>query len=160
MEGDNLFKQVPTGWLPLLPAIEKILKCWLAKKSYCQCEQEECPSQIWKYVEVEGGGKEQHRVDICKLIVQSPLVIFEEAKRSYEGWAGANGPELFNVMDRLRYKLRQQRNDLFLGNKTVLELKTNLAARLNKDFLNFLTKIVIYLEFDFNFTSSDCFCSP
>lgn len=49
MEGDHLFRQVPTRWMPLLPAIERMLKCWPAIKSCFQSVgQEECPSLIWK----------------------------------------------------------------------------------------------------------------
>lgn len=33
MEGDSFLKYVPTRWLSLLPAIEKMLKCWPAIKS-------------------------------------------------------------------------------------------------------------------------------
>lgn len=36
MERNRLLRYMPTSWLSLLPAIEKMLKCWPALKSYFQ----------------------------------------------------------------------------------------------------------------------------
>ena len=38
MEGDNLFGHMPVRWVPLLPATEKVLKCWPAiKTTFSKC---------------------------------------------------------------------------------------------------------------------------
>lgn len=41
MEGDSLLKRVPTRWLSLLPAIEKMLKCRPAVKIIFQNVEQE-----------------------------------------------------------------------------------------------------------------------
>lgn len=65
MKGDNLCRHVPTRWISLLPAIEKMLKCWPAIKSYFQnVGQEECTSLIWKYIEVKNGEKDYSETSI------------------------------------------------------------------------------------------------
>lgn len=67
--GDDVFRHVPTRWTSLLPAIEKMLKCWPAIKSYFQSVgPEECPL-IWKYIEDESGEKDCSETEIYMLFL-------------------------------------------------------------------------------------------
>lgn len=139
MEGDHLFRQVPTRWMPLLPAIERMLKCWPAIKSCFQSVgQEECPSLIWKQIEGENGEKDYSKTEVYILFLQNCLMIFGEAIKSLEK-EDLTAPELFDIIYRLRQKLTQQKNDSFFGNKTASELKKKChqkrAAQLSRTFL-------------------------
>lgn len=72
MKGDNLFRHVPTRWMSLLPAIEEMLKCWPAIKSYFQSMgQEERPSLIWKYIEDVSGDKDYSKTEVYMLFLQN-----------------------------------------------------------------------------------------
>lgn len=45
----HILRHVPTRWLSLLPAIERIPECWPALKSYFISQgKEDCPAIIWK----------------------------------------------------------------------------------------------------------------
>lgn len=47
----EILRHGPTRWLSLLPAIQKILECWPALKSYfVSLGKEDCPSIIWTFV--------------------------------------------------------------------------------------------------------------
>uniref|UniRef100_A0A8C1LCU6 Uncharacterized protein n=1 Tax=Cyprinus carpio TaxID=7962 RepID=A0A8C1LCU6_CYPCA len=47
----EILRHVPTCWLSLLPAIQRILECWPALKSYfVSLGKEDCPSIIWTFV--------------------------------------------------------------------------------------------------------------
>lgn len=123
MEGDNLFRHVPLRWTSLLPAIEKMLKCWPPIKPYLQnVGQEECPSLTWKYIEDKNIEKDYSKTEMYMLFLQNCLMIFEEAIKSLEK-DELTAPELFDVMYRLREKLIQQKKDLFFESKTAAELK-------------------------------------
>nr|XP_012606182.1 uncharacterized protein LOC105863530 isoform X1 [Microcebus murinus] len=162
MEGDRLLRHVPTRWLSLLPAIEKMLNCWPAVKSYFQnMGKEECPSLIWKYIEDENEEKDYSTTEIYMLFIQNCLMIFEEAVRSLEK-DKLTAPELFDVMSKLRQKLTQRRNESFFGKKTALELKKMSPEKGNQvkqDFLNFFTRTITFLESNFDFTSSNYLCA-
>uniref|UniRef100_A0A8C1YIY5 HAT C-terminal dimerisation domain-containing protein n=1 Tax=Cyprinus carpio TaxID=7962 RepID=A0A8C1YIY5_CYPCA len=47
----EILRHVPTCWLSLLPAIQRILECWPALKFYfVSLGKEDCPSIIWTFV--------------------------------------------------------------------------------------------------------------
>ncbi|XP_058409245.1 uncharacterized protein LOC131412973 [Diceros bicornis minor] len=162
MEGDTLLRHMPTRWLSLLPAIEKMLKCWPTIKSYFQSVgKEECPSLIWKYIEDENGEKAYSTTEIYMLFLQNCLMVFEEAIRSLEK-DKLSAPELFDIMCKLRQKLIQRKNDSFFGKKTALELKKTSPEKGNQikqDFLNFFTRTITFLESNFDFTNSNYLCA-
>lgn len=138
-QGDNLFRHVPTRWMSLLPAIENMLKCWPAIKSYFQSVgQEECPSLIWKYIDDENGEKDYSEIEVYMLFLQNCLMIFEEAIKSLEK-DELTAPELFDTMYSLRQKLILRKNDSVFGNKPASELKKKShqkrAAKLHRTFL-------------------------
>ena len=127
MEGDNLFRHMPTRWPTRLAAIVRMLKCWPAVKSYFRSVgQEGCPSLIWKYIEDENGEEDHSRTEIYMLFLQNCLMIFEGTIRSPEK-GELTAPELFDVMYRLRQTLTQRKGDSFLGNKTASELEKNVT---------------------------------
>lgn len=113
MEGDNLFRHVPLRWTSLLPAIEKMLKCWPPIKPYFQnVGQEECPSLTWKYIEDENGEKDYSKTEMYMLFLQNCLMIFEEAIKCLKK-DELTAPELLDVMYRLRERLIQQKKESF-----------------------------------------------
>ena len=116
MEGDSLVRHVTTRWMSLLQAIEKILNCLPAIKSYFQnVGQEECPSLIWKYIEDENGETGNRH-----LYAVSPK-LFDDLRSLEKDELTAS--ERFDVMCRLRQKLVWWKNDSFFRNKTASELK-------------------------------------
>nr|XP_036858600.1 uncharacterized protein LOC108394475 [Manis javanica] len=113
VEGDNLFRHVPLRWTSLLPAIEKMLKCWPPIKPYFQnVGQEECPSLTWKYIEDENGEKDYSKTEMYMLFLQNCLMIFEEAIKCLKK-DELTAPELLDVMYRLRERLIQQKKESF-----------------------------------------------
>lgn len=137
VEGQSLFTQVPMGWESLLPAMETVLKCWPAIKSYFpSVEQEECPSLIWKYVEDKNGENDHSETDVYMLFLPNCLMVFGGEKELRKDRLTA--PELFGIMYRLSQELIRGENDSFFGSKSASELKKKCqrlrAAKLNKTF--------------------------
>lgn len=115
----DILTPVPTRWLSLLPAIQRILESWPALKSYLvSVENEDCPSIIWAFVCGATDAENVHgTVAECVLAFMHNLMQeFDSSIRHLESDC-ATVIEVHSVMNHLRGQLISRCKDQFYGNK-------------------------------------------
>ncbi len=104
-EYTTLYKNVPTRWLSLWPAVKRLHDSWPAVKSYfLSLGEERCPSAIWKLLAI---GKDGEGVP-CELqaylmFLQNSLKVFSDTVLNIEG-DKTTVCELFELMTDLKLK--------------------------------------------------------
>lgn len=148
---------VPTRWLSLLQAIQRIIECWPALKSYFVSQgKEDCPHIIWAFVcGAEDPGDLDSTLAECVLaFMHNVMQEFDASIRVLES-DSATLVDVYTVMNRLRSQLMSRRTDKFYGSKAKQTLR-NLLPNQQEQFRSlvdrFFEKAVLYLEerFDFN----------
>ncbi|XP_051803049.1 uncharacterized protein LOC127533610 [Acanthochromis polyacanthus] len=159
MEYLTLLRHVPTRWLSLLPAINRLVSIWPAVKSYfLSLGQEECPSAIWDALKGHEHGEQDdpNELEITFFFLQNVLKIFSTAVLSLES-NSLTSVEVYGVMNDLRVKLQQRKNDAFFGTKVddiMASSPSNKVDRLRQEFSSFLQVAVDYLEKWFDFSQT------
>lgn len=150
----QILRHVPTRWLSLLPAIQRILECWPALKSYfMSLEKSDCPGVIWDAM--CSGDEDDVTVSECVfLLMHNVMQEFDSAIRVLEG-ESVSVLDIQIVMTRLRDQLVSRRTDKFYGSKTrqaVRQLDPCKQAQFTGLADRFFQKGIQYLEshFDFN----------
>ena len=113
MEYKELLRHVPTRWLSLLPAIDRLLLCWPALKSYFILQGEDNVADIiWTGFSCE---ESLNILPHCILnFVHNVLNIFEEAIGRLESNA-TTASEVHGIMVNVKEKLQQRWADKFYG---------------------------------------------
>ena len=122
MEYKELLRHVPTRWLSLLPAIDRLLLCWPALKSYCISQGEDNVADIiWTGFSCE---ESLNILPHCILnFVHNVLNIFEEAIKRLESNA-TTATEVYGIMVNVEEKLQQRWTDKFYGSNATELLKS------------------------------------
>uniref|UniRef100_A0A9J8D4G3 Uncharacterized protein n=1 Tax=Cyprinus carpio carpio TaxID=630221 RepID=A0A9J8D4G3_CYPCA len=107
-----LYKNVPTRWLSLWPAVKRLHDSWPAVKSYfLSLGEERCPSALWKLLaNCEDGEDVPCELQAYLLFLQNSLKVFFDAVLKVEG-DETTVCELFELMTNLKLKLEQRKND-------------------------------------------------
>uniref|UniRef100_A0A8C6TRT7 Uncharacterized protein n=1 Tax=Neogobius melanostomus TaxID=47308 RepID=A0A8C6TRT7_9GOBI len=153
----EILRHVPTRWLSLLPAIQRILECWPALKSYFVSQgKEDCPSIIWTFVCGATDGEDVHcTLAECVLaFMHNVMQEFDSSIRVLES-DSATVVDVQTVMNRLRNQLISRRTDKFYGSKakqTLRNLLTNQQEHFRSQADRFFDKAVLYLEDRFDFS--------
>ncbi|KAI2644426.1 NADH-quinone oxidoreductase subunit H 1 [Labeo rohita] len=159
MEYQTLLRHVPTRWLSLHPAIDRLVNTWPAVRSYfLSLGQEECPRVLWDALQVNEHGEEDEcsELEVTLFFLQNTLKLFTGAVLSLES-DSLTSVEVYALMSGLRTKLQQRKKDAFFGAKVhrVLLSSVNLRVdRLKREFTNFYDIAEQYLEKWFNFSES------
>jgi len=110
LEYSDLLRHVPTRWLSLGPAIERLLKSWPAVISYFQ-SIEECPKRIQKNLGLkpdrDDGGMHIKVKEAYLHFIQNLCCVFEQTVLILER-DDFSFCELFPLMQDLRNKLKGQ----------------------------------------------------
>ena len=122
MEYKELLRHVPTRWLSLLPAIDRLLLCWPALKSYFISQGEDNVADIiWTGFSCE---ESLNILPHCILnFVHNVLNIFEEATKRLKSNA-TTATEVHGIMVNVEEKLQQRWADKFYGNNATELLKS------------------------------------
>lgn len=158
----KILRHVPTRWLSLLPAIQRILECWPALKCYfLSLGKEDCPDIIWRVMckrsadaAAESSDEDEVTVSECVLLfLHNVMQEFHCAILKLEN-ESATLLDIHEVMSRLRSQLILRRADRFNGQKTK-QATRKLSATEQSKFAtladSFFEKAVLYLEANFDF---------
>ncbi|XP_046896474.1 uncharacterized protein LOC124487236 [Hypomesus transpacificus] len=152
-------RHVPTRWLSLWPAVQRLHNSWAAIKSYfLSLGESECPKVLWKLLKSDQDG-EGHPIELQAYLafLNNILKVFHDVVLLLEGQDGTIC-ELYDIMQTLKTKLNQRQIDSFFGMETsaiVQQFPDQKAASIKEDMSNFYQTALNYLEkwYDFNNTN-------
>ena len=154
MEYHDVLRHVPTRWLSLLPAVERVLHSWPALRAYFLSEgEDQCNKTVWEAFSAE----EQESLPMCYVYFLHNLMgIFHNSVNNLER-NETNSTELHPLMEDLRSKLKQRRQDQFYG-RSALVILGNLSAsdmrKFREEAAATLTRCISYLEKWYNYEGS------
>uniref|UniRef100_A0A8C1TIM3 Uncharacterized protein n=1 Tax=Cyprinus carpio TaxID=7962 RepID=A0A8C1TIM3_CYPCA len=169
----EILRHVPTRWLSLLPAIQRILECWPALKSYfLSLGKKDCPDIIWKVVCRSGADAAKSNDEDDVTVSGSFLLLMHNVMQEFDSavWKLENESatllDVHGVISRLHSQLISCLADRFYGSKTKQAFR-KLSARDQTEFAtlvdSFFEKAVQYLEANFDFDDpvmSNASCLP
>uniref|UniRef100_H3A010 DUF4371 domain-containing protein n=1 Tax=Latimeria chalumnae TaxID=7897 RepID=H3A010_LATCH len=132
VEEFNLLRHIVTRWLSLLPAINRLLKCYFQSLG-----EEEHPKVIWKYFGDKGTANEV--AEPYFLFLSHALKLFMDCIEVLEA-KSFSFLAVYELMNGLNMKLERRIRDMFfryLMNSKLKELPQDIAGRCGKDFLTF-----------------------
>ncbi|XP_069076632.1 uncharacterized protein [Pleurodeles waltl] len=157
LEWQPLFRHVPTRWLTLFPAIDRLLKCWAALKSYfISLGQEETPRAIWDFLGLESGEATMSHGEAYLFFVHDILIIFNTSVLQLEK-DELSAPEVPGIFRILRSNLKDRVENRFFGfhvHNYLMSHDSELSTSMQRDFLNFVECSLKYLEKCFDFSGS------
>lgn len=158
MEYRELLRHVPTRWLSLMPAIDRLLLCWPALKSYFQSQgEDDVADLIWRGFSC--GDEHINVVPQCTLyFVHNVMTIFDEAVKRLEANT-TTSTEVHGIMTDVQDKLQQRRNDKFFGSSATRLLRSddvskNDIQKFEREADSFLDRCLTYLRKWYDYESS------
>uniref|UniRef100_A0A3B1JVS3 HAT C-terminal dimerisation domain-containing protein n=1 Tax=Astyanax mexicanus TaxID=7994 RepID=A0A3B1JVS3_ASTMX len=136
-------RHVPTRWLSLWPAVQRLHDSWAAIKSYFLSLGE----NQWATLELQA----------YLAFLNNILKIFHDVVLLLEGQDGTVC-ELYDIMLTLKTKLQQRQIDCFFGMETsaiLQQFPDQKAATIKHDFSNFYKTALNYLEKWYDFTDNN-----
>lgn len=155
----DILRHVTTRWLSLLPAIQRILECWPALKSYfVSLGKEDCSNVIWKFfMDCQEGENIEHTVGECIVVFMHNIMQeFNKCIMTLESDA-TTVIDAYSIMTHLRNQLYCRRKDQFYGMnaKQMIRTFTTPNQKLFHDMAaSFFSKALQYLEERFDYGNS------
>ena len=145
IEWCELLRHVPTRWLSLKPAVERLLKVLPAVKSYFISLGDDCPTAVKQLLKLKMDGTDNPQAKECIVelylsFISNITTVFEKAVLQLEKDNGTI-MELYGIMNGLRGSLKDRMEDKFFGStaRTILsKLSTNEHRIITTDLLGFL----------------------
>ncbi|MGH0155332.1 UNVERIFIED_CONTAM: hypothetical protein FKN15_029330 [Acipenser sinensis] len=150
---------VPTQWLSLFTAVERLLLNWPAIKVYfLEVGDLECDKLIWKFVgDQENAISERLTLPECYIyFVHSVMAIFQKAILVLEK-DSTNATELYEIMSDVQQQLTDRERDRFFGfqvNRALPHLPVEVQRKFRDEASSVYTCVVAYLEKWFSFEDS------
>ncbi|XP_041850909.1 uncharacterized protein LOC121646098 [Melanotaenia boesemani] len=154
----SIQRHVPTRWLSLWPAVNRLHSSWPAIKSYfLSLGEEQCPKSLWQlFKDDQDGEGNPLELQVYLSFLNNALKIFHDIVLLLER-EDATVCELYDMMFTLKTKLQQRQIDGFFGVETdaLLQVFPNQqAAAVKHDMCNFYQVSLAYLEQRYDFTDS------
>ena len=162
-EFHEVLRHVPTHWLSLFKAVERLLLSWKPLKVYfLELGSDECPPAIWKYIsDQENEMSSDEKPTFSELYLYFThyfMSFFQETLLKLESKSTVSC-ELFLIMNNFRESLRKKIQDKFFGMKVKLALRRNyfsdhMVKKFTTEALQVYTRALNYLEKWFDFDNS------
>ncbi|KAL6490146.1 hypothetical protein MHYP_G00004910 [Metynnis hypsauchen] len=143
-------RHVPTRWLSLWPAVQRLHDSWAAIKSYfLSLGEDQCPKALWQLLKTDQDGEGQPlELQAYLAFLNNMLKIFHDVVLLLEG-QDVTVCELYDIMLTLKTKLQQREIDCFYGMETsaiLQQFPDQKAATIKHDFSNFYKTALNYLD--------------
>ena len=153
------WRNVPTRWLSLWPAVQRLHESWDAIKCYfLSLGESHCPKALWNLVKADQGGEGQPlQLQAYLAFLKNTFKVFHDVVLMLEG-EDMTICELYDIMLNLKTKLQQRESDSFFGMETSALLRKfpdQKAATIRQDFTNFYKTALTYLEKWYDFTDDN-----
>lgn len=165
VDWEELIKHVPTRWLSLGPAIDKILKFYPALISYFISIGDECPKVLQKLLSINADtDKDQENYLHTKTFIYlsfsaNVIQIFQQTSKRLQNM-DTSATELYEIMDSLKTNLTERLEQQFFGAHFISccqHLKANKYEKFKKVFGLFFVNVNTYLSKWFNFSDDNIF---
>jgi len=157
-EYKTILRHVPTRWLSLFKAVDRLIVNLEGVKSYfLGVGEENCPQIITEFI--WGQCENASEITFFELLLHFThqyMKLFHECILKLE-MKSTNATHLYNIMNDLRIKLKNRLNHQFYGSKVIEMLKkvTHIEKKkFEKEALNAYRRCLDYLEKWFDFDSS------
>lgn len=154
LEYKPILRHVPTRWLSLYPAVERLAKIFPAIKSYFLSLDENCPLIIKSFISDESVGSQNLITECYLAFFHNTLKMFFDTEQQLEK-RDLLCFEMFKIIDQLRLKLEQRIEDEFLGFLCTNMLK-NLPNTCQQDIkltcIKFYRDTLSYINMKFDFS--------
>ena len=158
----EVIRHVPTRWLSLHKAVERLLLSWKPLKSYfLALGSDECPKAVWTFLSDQehemANDDEPTFSELYLYFVHFFMSSFQDTMLKLENRSTLSC-DLYTIMDRFRSSLRQKLDDKFFGMKVKVALRkgylpTDTVNRFTADAIQVYTRALFYLEKWFPFNS-------
>ncbi|XP_041844096.1 uncharacterized protein LOC121641831 [Melanotaenia boesemani] len=154
-----VLRHVPTRWLSLWPAVQRLHESWAAIKSYfLSLGENQCPKALWQLFKMDQDGEGQPlELQAYLAFLKNTLKIFHDVVLLLEGQDGTVC-EIYDLMLTLKTKLQQRQMDSFFGMETtalIQQFPEQRAETIKQDFSNFYKAALNYLEKWYDFTDNN-----
>jgi hypothetical protein len=157
-EYSEIVKYIPTRWLSLYPALERIINNMEAIKSYfIGIGPKECDNIITEFIwDQNDSDREFTFYELFIHFAHQFMQVFHETVLILEN-KSTNATDLYNIMDGLRGKIKNRIEYKFFGSKVTQKLHL-FSDKERKSFensaLNAYERAIEYLEKSFDFQNS------
>ncbi|KAL6466103.1 hypothetical protein MHYP_G00262360 [Metynnis hypsauchen] len=143
-------RHVPTRWLSLWPAVQRLHDSWAVIKSYfLSLGEDQCPKALWQLLKMDQDSEGQPlELQAYLAFLNNVLKIFHDVVLLLEA-QDVTVCELYDVTLTLKTKLQQREIDCFYGMETsaiLQQFPEQKAATIKHDFSNFYKMALNYLE--------------
>lgn len=161
----ELVKHVPTRWLSLGPAIDKVLLVYPALMSYFLASSDSCSKSLQNLLFLDDFGEEQMpNTEFSKMALYlhfcaNVCALFEKSNKLLQKNDTAS-TELFGIMKTLLEQINIRIDEKFFGahfRKAKNHACKDVIDQVTADFIGFYVNIKAYLESHFDFSSENPF---
>jgi hypothetical protein len=157
-EYSEIVKYIPTRWLSLYPALERIITNMEAIKSYfIGIGPKECDNIITEFIWDENNSNRDFTFyELFIHFAHQLMQVFHETVLILEN-KSTNATDLYDIMNQLREKIRNRINYKFFGSKVIqkLHLFSEKERKLfENSALNAYERAIEYLEKSFDYQNS------
>ena len=159
----EVIRHVPTRWLSLFSALDRILLSWMPLKTYfLSREEEECPAYVWTFLKDQESKVAPMDLptvtELYMYFVHFFMASFQETILKLEG-KYATACDLFDIMDQFRKSLINKADDNFFGMNVKMAIRKNYLSqpevdKLTREALTVYRRAIDYLQNWFKFDKS------
>jgi hAT family C-terminal dimerisation region len=162
-EFHEVVRHVPTRWLSLFKAVERLLLSWKPLKAYfLALGSDECAKAIWNILSDQeneiSSDEEPTFSELYLFFTHYFMSCFQETLLKLEN-RSTTACDLYLILEKFRESLRRKIDDKFFGMKVKLAFRRNylpdrLVQKFTQEALLVYTRALTYLEKWFSFNNS------
>jgi hypothetical protein len=163
VEFRDVIRHVPTRWLSLYKAVDRLILSWTPLKAYFLAQgSDECTAAIWKVLKDQENemADEGHPTfsELYLYFTHFFMSLFQETMLKLEN-KSTTACDLYMIMEKLRDALNKKKEDKFFGMKVTLALRKHyipqhLVGQFTTEALKVYDRAIAYIQKWFSFEQS------